>query len=119
MKKFNKNIVLVILTFLNQIHILFKGSGIKLVWLINDVTKSLNLSVFLFVKHLTIFILLFITLKPKGYDKNLILFLVIASFLDLFFFVLNSNSNVVVYKFVISGLIFFFLKSKFNKWVKY
>ncbi len=118
MKKF-KDYLLITLVILSQVHTIFKGSGLNLVWLINGVSKSLNFSVFLLIKHVTVFILYCLLLKPKGINKNLLLMLLIVSFLDVTFFIINSNYQVNLIKFVIAALIFFAFKSKFNKWARY
>ena len=114
-----KNIIIILLIFLNQIHTLFRGCGIYLTWIINDITKSLNFSIYLFAKHVTVFIVLLFVMYPKNINKNLLLMVIIISFLDIVFFVTNSNHQIGLIKFGLSALIFFTLKSKFNKWVKY
>lgn len=107
-----KNYILFSLIFLSQIHILFRGCGFKFVWLLNNVSKTMSFSTFLFVKHVSSFVLIYCLLKPKGVNKNLVLFFLVITFLDIMHFLLLSGFDFEYYKIGLSGVIFLFIKYK-------
>ena len=113
-----KNYILFSLIILSQFHVAFSDSKIIVEWLLNGKTRSLNASVFLFVKHFSEFYLVFCLLKPKGLDRNLILLLLILTLLDVWHFISFSGKGFEVEKLVLCGVIYIALKSKFNKYLK-
>ena len=113
-----KNYILFSLIILSQSHVAFRDSEISIEWLLNGKIRSLTASVFLFVKHFSEFYLVFCLLKPKGLDRNLILLLLILTFLDVWHFILFSGKGFEIEKLVLTGLMFFAMKTKFNKWLK-
>lgn len=112
-----KNYILFSLIFLSQIHTLFRGCGFRFVWL-NGISKTASLSTFLFVKHLSAFVLVYCALKPKGISKNLLIFFSIVTFLDIIHFITLSGFGYELVKIFLSLVIFLFIKSRFNIWLR-
>jgi hypothetical protein len=107
-----KNKILFSLIILSQIHTLFRECG-SFYWYLNGITKTYSLSIFLFVKHLTVFVLYYITLKPKGVNRNFLLYLFILSALDILHFIILSGFGYGALKLVLSFLfVFVYLKIK-------
>ena len=114
-----KNYILFSLIFLSQIHTLFRGCEFKVVWLLNDISKSLSLTSFLFVKHISEFVVLYCLFRPKGLNKNLVVLFLIITFWDIIHFILLSGFGYEYLKVFLSLITFIAFKSKLNKWIKY
>ena len=99
-----KNKILFSLIILSQFHVIFRGLG-SFVWVLNGVEKTYSLSVFLFVKHFTVFVLYYICLKPKGVNRNLLIFLFFLSFLDVIHFIVLSGFEYEYAKIALAFLI--------------
>jgi hypothetical protein len=112
-----KNHLLFSLIILSQLHTAFRGGG-NLVWILNDVEKTYSLTCFLFVKHLTVFILYYINLKPKGVNRNLLTYLFILSGLDVIHFIVLSGFGYGMLKLVLSVFILI-MYNTLKKWRKY
>jgi len=96
-----KNTILFSLIILSQIHVLFRGVG-SFTWVLNDVEKTFSLSTFLFVKHLTTFVLYYMIINPKGINKNLLYFCFIISGLDIIHFIVLSGFGYGLVKLILS-----------------
>lgn len=101
-----KNSILFLIIFLSQIHILFRGVDLKLVWLLNEKVKTFNFSVFLFVVYLEHIVLYYCLLRPKGVSRSLLTVLFILSMLDMFHFLLYSSYGYEIEKLAITGILF-------------
>ena len=86
------------------------------IWMLNDIRKSTSRTVFLFVKHLSEFILLYCLYKPKGLNKSLVLLFIIVTFFDVLHFVLLSGFGYGKEKIIVSLLVFSFIKLKSYIW---
>ena len=79
-----KDLLLLSLILLSQIHIFFRGMDFDILWILNGIYKSTSKTVFLFVKHLSEFVLIYCLYKigiPKNFHvvtlKNLLVYLAI------------------------------------------
>lgn len=110
-----KNHILFSLIALSEVHTLFRGLG-NIVWELNGVEKTFSLSTFLFVKHITTFVLYYILINPKGVNKNLLYFCFILSGLDIIHFIVLSGFDFEVLKLFLAFLILFTYKL-YKKWL--
>ncbi len=117
MKQTYKNTILILLIIAGQFHELLPRDYL-IEWIVNGKVKSIQFAWFLFAKHITVFCVLYCILKPKNIKKDILLFLMVLSGLDVIHFLISSSFGFVKLKILFSGVIFMFLKSKFNKWVK-
>jgi len=85
-------------------------------WILNDISKSTSKTVFLFVKHFSEMVLLYCLFKPKGVDKNLVLFFLVVTFFDVLHFVFLSGFGYEKLKVFVSFFVFLILKSKYCRW---
>lgn len=110
-----KNKILFSLIVLSQAHTLLRGLG-NIVWELNGVEKTFSLSTFLFVKHITTFVLYYMIIKPKGVNKNLLYFCFILSGLDIIHFIVLSGFGYGILKLILSFLILF-TYNLYKKWL--
>ena len=87
-----------------------------ILWILNGISKSPSKTVFLFVKHFSEFVLIYLFIKPKGVDRKLMFFFLCVTFLDIFHFILLSGFGFGEIKLLISVLLFLFIRSKYFKW---
>ena len=99
-----KDHILFSLILLSQIHVIFRYCG-NLVWILNDVVKSFSLTAFLLVKHITIFVLYYIALNPRGVNRNLLHYLFVLSALDIIHFLALSGFGYEVLKLILAFII--------------
>jgi len=116
MKQIYKNIIICIIIVISQLRELLP-SDYYFEWIINGKIKSVNFICFLFIKHFTTFFLFYCCLKPKNINKDLLLFCLILSFLDMIHFIISSSFGYNDIKILSTIVVFAFLRSKFNKWV--
>lgn len=99
-----KDHILFSLILLSQIHVAFRYCG-DLVWVLNGVVKSFSLTTFLLVKHVTVFILYYIALNPRGGNKNLLHYLFVLSALDIVHFIVFSGFGYGILKLIFAFII--------------
>ena len=114
-----RNFILFSLIIISQLHTAFRGYEVDFVWLSNDLHKSVKLSIFLFSKHITTFVLLLFLVKPKKVNVYLLHLVFCVSAMDVIWFLIYSGVGNVYLKWGFSLLLFIFIKSKYSRWIKF
>lgn len=117
--KAHKNYLLLSLIIISQIHVFFRGLGISVDWfLLVDKQRGLNFTVFMIGVFVRFIILHYCLLRPYGINKDLKIYLLILSTLDLLHFFLTSGLGYAIEKILVSlfilGIVKFIRYVKFN-----
>lgn len=117
--KAHKNYLLLSLIIISQIHVFFRGLGISVDWfLLVDKQRGLNFTVFMIGVFVRFIILHYCLLRPYGINKDLKIYLLILSILDLLHFFLTSGLGYAIEKILVSlfilGIVKFIRYVKFN-----
>lgn len=110
MKRFKK-ILLILIVIISQLHVAFRGLNVKVDWfLFTDKTRGLNFSVFMIGVFVRFIIVHYCLLSPSNVNKNIALFLLVLSVLDLIHFFLTSGLGYAELKVLVAYIIYRIIK---------
>ena len=110
MKRFKK-ILLISIVIISQLHVVFRGLNQRVDWfLFTDKPRGLNFSVFMLGVFIRFIIVHYCLLKPNDVNKNIALFLLVLSVLDLIHFFLTSGLGYAELKIVVAFIVYKIIK---------
>lgn len=107
----HKNILLLSLIVLSQLHVIFRGQELRVDWfLCIEHTRRIDYAVLYLCRYLIQGILAYCVLFPSNISKDVKLFIFVLSVADLIHYLTFSSIGYGIEKILISSLIFFSLR---------
>ena len=106
-----KNILLLSLIVLSQLHVIFRGQELRVDWfLCIDYTRRIDYAVLYLCRYVVQAILAYCLLFPSNISKYVKMFVFILSISDLIHYLTFSSLGYGIEKILISSLIFFAIR---------